>query len=125
MSDHELINFLIAQTGSPFLAARALGSISTQRLFNWRHRGIPFRYRALFRVVANRHGAKLPLEWLDASVPSVLEEEQSGRDTDGRASPQQRAEKAQAKDGKRKGPQQPRRPARRRAARRGEAAVAG
>jgi hypothetical protein len=103
MSDHELINFLIAQTGSPFLAARALGSISTQRLFNWRHRGIPFRYRAAFRVVANRHGAKLPLEWLDASVPSVvLEEEEHGRDTDGRASPNKRAQKTQGKGGKRR-----------------------
>src|SRR4029077_11757458 len=111
MSDKELVNFLIAQTGSPLLAARALGSITTQRLFNWRRRGIPFRYRPAFLTVANRHGANLPLAWLDASVPSVLEgEEASPRSkSNGRESTRKRAEKAQGS--KRKGPQQPSRAA--------------
>jgi hypothetical protein len=109
MSDKELVNFLIAQTGSPLLAARALGSITTQRLFNWRRRGIPFRYRPAFLTVANRHGANLPLTWLDVSVPSVLEEQDQPRSrTNGRESPSKRAAKAfKVKGGKRKGPQQP------------------
>jgi hypothetical protein len=109
MSDKELVNFLIAQTGSPLLAARALGSITTQRLFNWRRRGIPFRYRPAFLTVANRHGANLPLTWLDVSVPSVLEEDQPRSTTNGRESPRKRAQKAQGS--KRKGPQQPSRAA--------------
>jgi hypothetical protein len=110
MTDHELINWLIAQAGSPKLAARELGS-TDKRIFNWRHRGIPFRFRAAFRVVANRHGANLPEEWLDASVPSVIDEQEQlvRMVTNGRKSPRKRAQKAQGS--KRKGPQQPSRAA--------------
>jgi hypothetical protein len=110
MSDKDLVNFLIAQAGSAKLAARDLG-VSKQRLFNWRTRGISFRYRPAFLTVANRHGANLPLTWLDVSVPSVLEEEQDQprSTTDGRESPRKRAQKAQGS--KRKGPQQPSRAA--------------
>jgi hypothetical protein len=72
MSDKELVNFLIAMTGGPARAAHALGGITTQRLFNWRRRGIPFRYRPAFRTFAERHGVDLPAAWLDAPPPVLL-----------------------------------------------------
>ena len=94
MRDDELINFLIDATGGAPAAARALGGVTTKRMFNWRRRGIPFRYRPAFFIVANRHGAKLPRSWLDQSVPSVVEPQPNWRKTNGGESPKQRAQKA-------------------------------
>jgi hypothetical protein len=118
MSDIALINFLIAKTGSPTDACRELGGMKTQRLFNWRSRGIPFRERPAFFVVVNRFGAGLPESWLFKTKRG---------NSNGRASKKQRVEKAEAKGGKgkRSRSQQRARPARRRATGRGEAAVAG
>lgn len=62
MTDRDVIDFLGKSMRKAELA-RTLG-VTPQMVQNWRARGIAKSYRLKIREMANRKGAKLPVDWL-------------------------------------------------------------